>query len=62
VKRYGKPTWRKLVEAVENKVGGNNCALAKEIAAKHPGGPSNNVSLVWYTSSYKRSIASKLIV
>ena len=43
VKKYGKPTWRKLVEAVQNKVGGYNHALAQKIAAEHPGVPSKNV-------------------
>ena len=33
----GKPTWRRLVEAVEDPVGGNNHALALKIAAEHPG-------------------------
>ena len=36
VKRFGPPTWRKLVEAVDRKVGGNNPELAKKIAAEHP--------------------------
>ena len=42
VERFGKPTWRRLVEAVENRVGGNNRALALKIAAEHPG--SNTTS------------------
>ena len=37
VKRFGNPTWRRLVEAVEDPVGGNDHALAQKIAAKHPG-------------------------
>ena len=37
VERFGKPTWRRLVEAVEDHVGGNNSALAQTIAAEHPG-------------------------
>ena len=37
VERFGKPTWRRLVEAVEDRVGGNNHALALKIAAEHPG-------------------------
>lgn len=37
VKKFGKPTWRKLVEAVEDKVGGDNPALAQTIAEEHPG-------------------------
>ena len=37
MERFGKPTWRRLVEAVEDHVGGNNHALAQAIAAEHPG-------------------------
>ena len=37
VERFGRPTWRRLVEAVEDHVGGNNRALAQTIAAEHPG-------------------------
>ena len=36
--KFGLPTWRKLVEAVDRKGGGNNHQLAKEIALKHPAG------------------------
>ena len=35
--RFGSPTWRMLVEAVADPVGGNNGALAETIAKKHPG-------------------------
>ena len=38
--RYGLPTWRRLVEAVDNPTGGNNHELAKTIASKHPAGIS----------------------
>ena len=34
-KMHGEPTWRKLVEAVDNPAGGNDHALAKAIAAEH---------------------------
>ena len=37
VEKFGKPTWRSLVKAVENKVGGNHPALAQRIAREHPG-------------------------
>ena len=37
VERFGHPTWKRLVEAVDNPIGANNPALALEIAAKHPG-------------------------
>ena len=36
VERFGPPTWRMLVEAVDKKTGGNNHELAKEIASRHP--------------------------
>ena len=36
VKRFGPPTWRMLVEAVNREAGGNNHELAKTIALKHP--------------------------
>ena len=36
VERFGEPTWRRLVEAVEDSVGGNDRALAQTIARQHP--------------------------
>ena len=36
VEKYGPPTWRKLVKAVDSPAGGNNHALAKKIAERHP--------------------------
>ena len=33
----GMPTWKRLVKAVVDKEGGNNCALAQKIATEHPG-------------------------
>ena len=36
VDKFGKPTWRRLVEAVKDDVGGKNPALAQIIARKHP--------------------------
>ena len=36
VEKYGLPTWQKLVEAVDSPAGGNNHALAKNIASHHP--------------------------
>ena len=35
VKRFGRPTWRMLVEAVGRRAGMNDHALAQEIAQKH---------------------------
>ena len=35
--RHQLPSYRRLVRAVANKVGGSNPALAKKIAANHPG-------------------------
>ena len=40
VDKYGPPTWRMLVEAVDKRTGGNNHELAKEIASNHPKGDS----------------------
>ena len=35
VERFGKPTWRRLVEAVKDDMGGSNPALAQAIAKHH---------------------------
>ena len=35
VQRHGHPTWRRLVEAVDSPNGGNNPALAIDIANRH---------------------------
>ena len=37
VERFGKPTWVKLVEAVNDPAGGGNPSLANEIARRHGG-------------------------
>ena len=37
VQKYGRPSWRVLVQAVAHPAGGANPALAHSIAAKHPG-------------------------
>ena len=34
-KKFGKPTWKALVKAVESPFGGDNTALAIEIAEEH---------------------------
>ena len=36
-KKYGPPSWRTLVKAVADRIGGENVALALKIAEKHPG-------------------------
>lgn len=38
VERFGPPTWKMLVEAVDKNTGGNNHDLAMEIASNHPAG------------------------
>ena len=38
VERFGSPTWRKLVETIDNPAGGNDHRLAKTIALHHPVG------------------------
>ena len=53
VKNSGKPTWRRLVEAVEDPVGGNHCALAQKIARDHPGEPGNLIHQ--FAKQYGRS-------
>ena len=40
VDKYGKPTWRILVQAVDKKTGGDNHELAKQIASSHLAGKS----------------------
>ena len=37
VARFGLPSWRSLVEAVDSTAGGSHHALAKKIASKHKG-------------------------
>ena len=37
VKRFGEPTWLKLVEVVSHSSGGGNPSLAMEIAKRHKG-------------------------
>ena len=38
VEKYGLPTWRRLVQAVDSPAGGNNHALAMVIASHYPTG------------------------
>ena len=38
VNKFGKPTWQKLVEAVNSPAGGANTALAIDIARRHKAG------------------------
>jgi hypothetical protein len=35
IERHGPPSWRKLVEAVDNPAGGSDHALALKIAKEH---------------------------
>ena len=35
--KHQRPSWRRLVEAVAQPTGGENCGLAMEIAKRHPG-------------------------
>ena len=37
IKKFGRPTWMRLVEAVGDHEGGNNDNLAETIAQNHPG-------------------------
>lgn len=36
-KKFGPPTWKRLVQAIAARAGGNNTALAMKIAKDHPG-------------------------
>ena len=38
VQTFGLPTWRMLVEAIDNPAGGNDQQLAEKIALDHPAG------------------------
>ena len=38
IEKFGPPTWRMLVEAVNKRTGGNDHELAKDIALKHRAG------------------------
>ena len=38
VKKFGEPTWRKLVEAVDSPAGGSNTALSVDRARRHKAG------------------------
>ena len=38
VEKFGPPTWQQLVMAIDSEAGGDNHALAKEIASKYPSG------------------------
>ena len=52
VARFGGPTWRMLVEAVDRRTGGNNHDLAKEIASDHPAaGIVDNSNCIVYSSN-----------
>ena len=37
VEKHGQPSWRTLVQAVNSRAGGEDPALAREIADSHPG-------------------------
>jgi hypothetical protein len=52
VGRFGPPTWRMLVEAVNKESGGNDHKLAKKIASKHPAG-NIRVSITNYSDHVK---------
>ena len=42
VKRFGEPTWQRLVEVVGHPAGGDNMVLAREIARRHKTGGMSN--------------------
>ena len=52
IDKHGPPTWRRLVEAVDNDAGGNNRALAKKIASNHEKIASNHPAGTLYYNNY----------
>ena len=46
VYRHGPPTWRRLVEAVDSPSGGNNPALALNIASRHPSAGNSTIIIM----------------
>ena len=46
IEKYGPPTWRKLVEAVDSPAGGNSHALAKKIAEHYKGGGNDQPQVI----------------
>ena len=46
VKKFGEPTWQRLVEAVAHPAGGADMALAKKIAMRHKAGGLSSVSFI----------------
>jgi hypothetical protein len=53
--KHGLPTWRNLVAAVDDSSGGQNCALASDIAKKHKG-------MYTHTHSHTHTLSHTLIV
>ena len=58
--KYGRPTWRMLVEAVGNSSGGDDGALAEAMARKHTGMCMQGMQILWSLSEqlsmHKRNI------
>ena len=54
VARFGHPSWKRLIESVGSPIGGNNPALAVEIATSHAPGiyiyPSTSLQHTMHTS------------
>jgi len=42
VRKFGEPTWHRLVEAVSSPAGGANMALARDMARRHKAGGMSN--------------------
>ena len=58
VERFGPPTWRMLVEAVDKHAGGNDHELAKKIALNHPNGKIFNDTTSWLLTLDCRSCSN----
>lgn len=45
VKRFGEPTWQRLVETVGDPAGGENMAIARDMASRHKVGGTSHRSI-----------------
>ena len=48
VKRFGEPTWQRLVDAVGDPAGGGNMALANDMARRHKAGGMSDIYIYIY--------------
>ena len=62
VKKFGEPTWQKLVKAVAHHTGGANMALAKDMARRHrAGGMFSGYTLAFYYHPFPPTVHKVLL-